>query len=184
VVQISTKDRKHHITHVIISGGEPMLWSKELSDLTGALMVTGFHVTIETNGTKYVEIPTKHEKRDLINNILFSISPKLKSSVPTGTTHEKSHNKARINEVVLAELLKRYPSYLKFVVTGPEDLEEVTEIQGALKLPNHRIFLMPEGITQDEIRIRSQVINELCMKHNYRYSPREHINIYGHKRRT
>lgn len=182
-------DRKFPLTHAIISGGEPTLWGTQLADLSLGLLITGFHITIETNGTKYVEILTKQKTKDkkeidLTGNVLFSISPKLASSVPTGSPYEKEHDKLRINLVVLDALLKRYPSYLKFVITGPNDLEEVLDIQNKLKLPPNRIFLMPEGITRDEIIAHGAAVNDLCMEYGFRYSPREHVILYNNKRKT
>lgn len=181
--------RKHPITHAIISGGEPTLWGTDLADLSLGLLATGLHITIETNGTKYVEILSKQKGRDgktldLTGNILFSISPKLESSTPFGSPYEKEHAKERLNYTVLEALLKRYPSYLKFVVTGPKDLTEIQEIQRKLHLPPNRIFLMPEGITRDEILARGPAINDLCLEHGYRYSPREHVILYNNKRKT
>lgn len=181
--------RKHPLTHAIISGGEPTLWGNDLAELSLALLVTGFHITIETNGTKYVEVLSKQKapngkEFDLTGNLLFSISPKLASSTPFGSEHEKEHEKLRINYVVLEALLKRYPSYLKFVVTGPDDLKEIKEIQRKLHLPPNRIFLMPEGITRDEIIEHGPAVNDLCMENGYRYSPREHVILYNNKRKT
>lgn len=194
VIQLATKkedgtERKYPVTHAIISGGEPTLWGTDLADVSLGLLATGFHITIETNGTKYVEILSKQKGRDgkqldLTGNILFSISPKLRSSTPIGSPYEKEHEKTRINYVVLEALLKRYPSYLKFVMTGPEDLEEIQEIQHKLKLPPNRIFLMPEGITRDEILAHGPAINDLCIENGYRYSPREHVILYNNKRKT
>jgi 7-carboxy-7-deazaguanine synthase len=193
-IQVATKkddgtDRRGPITHAIISGGEPTLWGTDLADLSLGLLVSGFHITIETNGTKYVEINSKQKRKgqaplDLTGNILFSISPKLASSTPFGSAYEKEHNKLRINYVVLDALLKRYPSYLKFVITSPEDLKEVLEIQKELKLPSQRVFLMPEGITRDEIIEHGPAVNDLCMEYGFRYSPREHVILYNNKRKT
>ncbi len=189
----STKEdgspRKHPITHAIISGGEPTLWGTDLADLVLGLLVTGFHVTIESNGTKYVEVLSKQKTKDgkevdLTGNILFSISPKLASSTPVGSPYEKEHEKERLNYTVLEALLKRYPSYLKFVVTGPDDLKEIKEVQRKLHLPPNRIFLMPEGITRDQIIEHGPMINELCIENGYRYSSREHIILYNNKRKT
>lgn len=184
------KKRENPITHVIISGGEPTLWGTKLSEIALAFILTGMHITIETNGTKYIEIQTKQKSRkdkkemDLTNSVLFSISPKLASSTPTGTPFEKEHEKQRINEVVLEALLKRYPSYLKFVVTSEKDLVEIKEIQKKLKLPSHRVSLMPEGITREEIAEKGASTNELAIANGYRYSPREHISLYNNKRKT
>lgn len=194
VVRQATNDeqgnkRKNPITHVIISGGEPTLWGVELSELCLGFLVTGMHITIETNGTKYIEVRTRQKMRDkriidLTDRMLFSISPKLKSSTPFGTVHEKEHNKQRINTTVLEALLKRYPSYLKFVVSSDEDLEEIKDLQKILKLPNERIFLMPEGINREEIIRHGAKTNELAIANGYRYSPREHIILYDNKRKT
>jgi len=178
------KRKKHPITHIIISGGEPTLWGKELKDLVGGYLATGFHVTIETNGTKYVELPVRGKGYDLSRRSLIAISPKLKSSVPVGTKHEKKHNKLRINLPVLEEWLKKYPSFLKFVVTGKEDLKEIQDIEKKLKVASDRIYLMPEGITPEEILERGAAVNDLCIEYGYRYSSRGHILLYGNKRGT
>jgi len=184
VVKLAMQE-KEKINFIIYSGGEPTI-QKEFPELCQAFLLSGFHLTVETNGTKYVEIPTKvgpkNQQRDLTANTLFSISPKLNSSVPVGTEFEKSHDKARINLVVLEALLKRYPSYLKFVITGDDDIKEVLNLKDKLKVPNHRIFLMPEGTNRDIILERSKSIIDMCLKYNFRFSPREHVNIFGNMR--
>lgn len=181
--------RDNPITHIIISGGEPTLWGTKLADLALGFLLTGMHVTIETNGTRYVEIQTKQKNKegreiDLTGNVLFSISPKLASSTPAGTPFEKDHEKDRIHDAVLEAYLKRYPSYLKFVVTSEKDLAEIKELQKKLKLPSYRISLMPEGITREEITEKGAATNELAIANGYRYSPREHITLYNNKRKT
>lgn len=191
IVRLATEDkeretgkRKNPINHIIISGGEPSVQRDELKKLISGLLVSGFHITLETNGTNYIEIPTKYEDKDLTFNLLFSISPKLASSTPTGTKHEKTHEKERINMTVLEALFKRYPSYLKFVVTGEEDLKEIKELQKQLGIPNINVYLMPEGITKETILEWGVKLADICIKHNYRYSPREHVLLWGNKRGT
>jgi len=181
--------RRTPITNVIISGGEPMMWGVALADLALGFLATGLHVTIETNGTKFVEINTRQKRKgqdpiDLTGNVLMSISPKLKSSVPVGSPFEKEHEKLRINYVVLEELLKRYPSYLKFVVTNEDDIKEIQEIQAKLKLPSQRIFLMAMGTTTAQILANGPAVHALCMKNGYRYSPREHVILFSDTRKT
>jgi len=180
------KKRDNNLTNVIISGGEPTEQKKDVQDLTSALIFTGLQVTLEINGTNYIEVPTKLQKdgQDLTGRIICSISPKLSSSTPVGTRFEKQHEKKRINLVVLEALLKRYPAYLKFVVSSEKDIEEIQEIQKALKCAPSYIYLMAEGIKVEDILERGRMVNELCIKHGYRYSPREHILLYGNKRGT
>ncbi len=167
---------KPNIRHVIISGGEPTL-QKDLKDLHRALWRDlGFHITVETNGTHEINLA----------QTLFSVSPKLKSSVPVGTKWASSHERARINVPVLAQLLSQ-DSYLKFVVAKEEDLSEIQSI--VLRLENilgdsiaSQVYLMPEGYTQEAIRKKQQWVAETAQKLGYRYSPRLHIDIYGDKR--
>ncbi len=67
--------------HVVITGGEPMLFAPVVA-LTESL--SNVHVTIETAGTVYQSV-----KADLM-----SISPKLANSTPEGEWAER-HEKAR-----------------------------------------------------------------------------------------
>lgn len=64
------------IKHVVITGGEPTLQATALVSLAGELKKLGLHITIETNGVLFIPELIKHID-------LFSISPKLSSTVPT-----------------------------------------------------------------------------------------------------
>ena len=81
------------IEHVVITGGEPMLFS-ELIPLTQRLHELELHVTIETAGTLFLPVACD----------LMSISPKLASSTPTerragrwALRHEQTRMRARRN---------------------------------------------------------------------------------------
>ncbi|MDP6055020.1 MAG: 7-carboxy-7-deazaguanine synthase QueE, partial [Candidatus Latescibacteria bacterium] len=80
-------------THVVITGGEPMLM-KEMPDLTRRLKDCGYHITIETAATVYQQVACD----------LASLSPKLSNSTPwkdEGGKYAKKHERLRLNVEVL-----------------------------------------------------------------------------------
>ena len=168
---------------VVISGGEPTMYPDELVQLCSELKILNSEVviTIETNGTyigdfvKYVD--------------LISISPKLKSSVPFKTEYEKMHEKNRINIDVLkkynsAKLNSKTDIQWKFVFTGENDIVEILELQKNVGFQNKDIYLMPEGITEEDLSKKRLATIEACMKYNFNYSDRIHILVWGNKRGT
>jgi len=44
------------------------------------------------------------------------------------------------------------------------------------------VFLMPEGTSRDVILEKSKALVDICIKYNFRFSPREHVNIWGNRR--
>lgn len=169
------------IRHVILSGGEPTI-QKDFPELL-QLLAARWHVTVETNGTGYFDIPLlKQHPR-----VLLSISPKLASSVPVGTEWAARHNALRLNYGTLGALLSDYHSYLKFVVANESDLAEVRTIHAGLVAAGHpprQVWLMAEGRTAEEVRAKAPWVLDQCIQHGYRYSPRTHLDIFGPKRRT
>lgn len=104
-VEISTiintiKQNIRRMKHIVITGGEPTI-HPEIVELAKELKKLKLHITLETNGV--------HFNPELIKYIdLVSISPKLKSSIPTKdkikkmdnpipTSFSKEHDKLRIN---------------------------------------------------------------------------------------
>src|SRR3954447_22790222 len=67
---------KHSARHVVLTGGEPMIFAKTVS-LIAALKDLGKHVTVETAGTVWLD----GLARGAID--LASISPKLANSTPS-----------------------------------------------------------------------------------------------------
>lgn len=73
---------------------------------------------------------------------------------------------------------------LKFVVTKPEDVEEIEkDFLANLKgwWPQD-ICLMPEGITPEDLMQRSSWAVQECVKKGYRFTPRLHAMLFGIKR--
>jgi organic radical activating enzyme len=73
----------------------------------------------------------------------------------------------------------------KFVISHPDDLSEIEAIVERIGgLSPQDIILMPEGVTEDDIKTKGQWISKICQKKKYRFGTRLHIWIYGNRRGT
>jgi 7-carboxy-7-deazaguanine synthase len=166
--------------HVVITGGEPMIHD-ELGALVERLSDEGYHVTVETNGTIYRDLPID----------LASISPKLASSTPTPDRDPKGdgewedrHENRRIDMSALKRLVDGYDSQLKFVVTGEDDMPEINELVESLRaatttaVHDSDILLMPEGMTSSQLSETRESTATLALKYGYQYTPRLHVNLW------
>ena len=168
VSYVVDKIKNSGVNHIVYTGGEPLIYQDFIIEVMKKL--TSFTCEIETNGT----IPIRDE--DTFDKIVswFNISVKLKSS----NQENKSYDKKRI----FYPALNTFPiskSYFKFVYNNKNDLDEILELKKRYNLP---IYLMPEGIDRAAIIKHSEEVVELCIKHNFRFSPREHIMIWDKKR--
>lgn len=161
VEEVLTQIKPHK--HLVITGGEPLLQQTELEKLL--MQYNGF-VEIETNGT-LMPIDYLAMRIDLWN-----ISPKEKYFMIT----EKVDTYPIILEY--KDLLKDY--IVKFVYVDKESLGFVKSIQKEFKIPNSKIYLMPEGI-EYRPEFYKEVV-EICKTHNYNFSARLHIILYGNER--
>lgn len=163
--------------HVVITGGEPMLFA-ELIPLCTALRRGGRHVTIETAGT--LDLPVECD--------LMSISPKFASSAPSATKHprwRRRHERQRHRPEVISRLIDAYEYQLKFVVDGPGDLDEVHTYLAALsQVDAERVLLMPQGRTVDEVARRAVWVKAACAEQGWTYCPRKQLEWFGPVRRT
>ena len=163
--------------HVVITGGEPLL-AAEIGELTRQLKQRGAHITIETAATIY---------QPLIAD-LISMSPKLANSTPWKRERGKfaaMHERRRLNLAVIQNYLDNYDYQLKFVVEGREDFVEIGEILNQLRnFDPARVMIMAQGTANRELNRKAQWIVELCKQHGFSYTPRLHIQLFGHRRGT
>jgi 7-carboxy-7-deazaguanine synthase len=165
--------------HVVLTGGEPMI-AKDMRELAAELKLLGYHLTIETAATV---------APDGIACDLASLSPKLLNSAPDGTQHaawRKKHEATRWNPAVIRAWFDGYACQFKFVVSRPEDVDELEGMLASLgrEIPRHKVLLMPEGITAEVLRTRTAWLGDLCKARGYRYAPRLQIELYGNQRGT
>ena len=166
--------RRRASTHVVVTGGEPMI-QEDIALLTKRLKDFDLHVTIETAGTVYQPVTCD----------LMSISPKLANSTPKrreGGRWAAQHDRLRYQPDVLKQLMAEFPYQLKFVVSDPGDLAEIETILEETGGDRSRVILMPEGTDPGAIYERAQWIVDICKRERFRYGPRLHIDIYGNER--
>lgn len=175
--EIVAQVARHATRHVVLSGGEPMLFA-ELVPLAARLKAAGQHLTIETAGTLYLPVVCD----------LMSISPKLSNSAPRGAEHElwrRRHERTRRAPQVLTRLLAEYDVQLKFVVDEPADVSEIAEFLAEhTSVRPEQVWLMPQGRSRDELAARDGWVAAECARRGWQFCPRRQIEWYGLARGT
>ena len=164
--------------HVVVTGGEPMIFSA-VAELSADLRESGFIITIETAGTRFMEVAAD----------LMSISPKLSHSTPVDDPiWSAKHEKDRLNIPVLTQLLEKYPNYqLKFVVgrSFENDIAEIEQILTQLSgIRPDRVILMAEGIDATHLLDTQRLLVAPCIERGWRLSPRFHVDLFGNTKGT
>ena len=163
--------------HVVVTGGEPMLFA-ELLPLCDELRAEDKHVTIETAGTLYLPVACD----------LMSISPKLSNSDPTVVQAPRwrhRHQRSRHAPQVIRRLVAEYDYQLKFVIDTPGDCEEVQQYLSEFpEIRRERVLLMPQGTDAADLAEREKWLAPFCESHGYAFCPRRHIEWYGFTRGT
>lgn len=164
-----------NIEHVVVTGGEPLLLP-DIVPLTAQLRSLGHFVTIETAGTVFREATSD----------LMSISPKLANSTPDVRRSQlwsRRHEQLRHRPAVVRKLVATSSYQLKFVIDQPEDVSQVE--QWLLEFPEidrHRVWLMPQATTREELAEKSDWIQAAAETSGYRFTSRLHIEKYGNTR--
>ena len=177
VDEIIAEVEEWDVKHVVITGGEPMLFA-EMIPLCRELKRRGRHITIETAGTLY--LPAACD--------LMSISPKLSSSGPDPERHAhwaRRHERQRLQREVLMRLMAEYDYQLKFVIDRVDDVAEVDAMIATLAgVTADRVLLMPQGRTMEEMASRSLWLAELCHERGWALCPRRQLEWFGPVRGT
>jgi 7-carboxy-7-deazaguanine synthase len=178
VEEIVALVREQSATHVVITGGEPMI-APGIAELCTVLKKMGRHLTIETAAT----VPPSGIACDLA-----SLSPKLRHSTPPpgqfGPGWTARHEERRWRPDVVAEWMRDYEYQLKFVVSSEADVDEVEALLARLPVspPAHRVLLMPEGRRRADLAERTAWLAGLCRDRGYRLAPRLHLEWFGEGR--
>jgi 7-carboxy-7-deazaguanine synthase len=177
VEEISSQVLDFDCNHVVLTGGEPMLFA-ELIPLAAELRKGGRHITIETAGTLYLPVDCD----------LMSISPKLSNSSPDPSLHSKwhsRHERARHVPLVIERLTSEYDYQMKFVVDNMADAEEVERYLEAFpQLARSKIMLMPQGTDAEQLADNFAWLQPYCQSRGLQYCPRKHIEWFGFARGT
>jgi len=163
--------------HVVVTGGEPMLFS-ELIPLAAGLRRLGHHVTIETAATLYLPVESD----------LMSISPKLSNSTPSperDARWARRHERSRHVPDAVRRLVAEHPYQLKFVIDEPEDCREVEEYLVEFpEVDRSRVMLMPQGTEAAALAEKGRWLEPYCAEQGLRFCPRRQIEWFGLVRGT
>jgi 7-carboxy-7-deazaguanine synthase len=162
-------------SHVVITGGEPMI-APQIEELTAELAERlRQHITVETAGTVDANVRCD----------LMSISPKLANSTPHTRDNGRfadQHERLRYQPEILRRLIQLYPYQLKFVITDPSDVQQVNAIVSDIGASRSRVLLMPEGVDASILAERGQWLADIAKREGFRMTPRLHIDLWGNRR--
>lgn len=153
----------YNVKAVVISGGEPLLQQKELTELVVALKRHKYWIEIETNGTMLPNTTLT----TLVDQ--FNCSPKLENSGDA--------KGLRIKPDVLRALVANKKTNFKFVVSRDEDIAEILVLVHEFKM--EEVYLMPEGITKEALAEKESIVKALCEEYGFKFSGRIHITKLG-----
>ena len=174
---------KYEIKTVLFTGGEPFLHTEFMSEFIAQTQAMKYFdlYEIETNGSLLFDnFNFIKEHRD---SIQLNISPK-------PTEYAKYYGVGFKNVIdwisSLYEMASLKRSFLKFVYSKAYEQDIVSFIKKFQpEIPIYMSSLTPKNGTKDLINIyRSACLNtlEFCLKTGYRYSPREHVFLFGDNR--
>lgn len=160
--------RLKHGSHLIITGGEPLLQQNQIVSflyyLSAQYGIEPF-TEIETNGT----IEPIYDLECLVD--LFNVSPKLTNSGESNQSRDTGALKK------FANLNAQY----KFVVSEDEEIQEVISIMTKYKLKPVDVWLMPAASDRDTLNKVSKYVIQNAMTYGLNYSHRLHIEIWNQK---
>lgn len=141
---LELKDVKKNVdnnSHIVITGGEPLLYQDEIIGLFTKQDYKKFY-EIETNGTILLECNGQRFTQG--DKILFNISPK--------------QNIERLDDendepILIDQLKKLGINYIvKFLLKNKEDFVYADEIVREYEIPDYKVFIQPLATTEEEIR--------------------------------
>jgi len=155
-------------SHIVFSGGEPMLQQTKLLIVMKMLKARKYKIEIETNGTIKIRDDEFFKVVDFIN-----CSPKLPNSGMS------------LDETIKPEVIKQYQkngkkTMFKFVICDPKDLDIVKEIVKENKLKN--IYIMAEGSNNKDQYLNMHTLAPAILEAGFNISPRLHTLLWNEER--
>jgi 7-carboxy-7-deazaguanine synthase len=156
--------------HLIITGGEPMLRQKEISNFLQFFWheVTWMpYIEVETNAT------IKPDTQDILHGWVnqYNCSPKLSNS--------KMEKSRRIRPESLKYFVGDRRAIFKFVIENPTDLEEVLDdYVKQFSIDPTRVYLMPECVNRAELQEKTRWVAELCKEYGFNFGNRLQVAIW------
>ena len=199
-------DKHPYIKEMMLTGGSPTMHPAIVNELTNFAKERGIVITIETEGSHYLE--TDHPID------LLSISPKFSNSIPalgvlTPQGKEvddrmiKTHNRLRLNIDAIAQSIVYHKDFhLKPVIDKDLSMlpefeqftEDLTDALFELKYNNFetrdevfafvrdKVWCMPAGDDREPLFESYPVVMNMCRDKGYKFTGRAHIMAFSKQR--
>ena len=180
-------DENPHIKEMMLTGGSPTMWPKLVNELTHFAYERGIIITLETEGSHFIDTDYRIS--------LISLSPKFGNSIPVlgavtpqGAIVDQKmidqHNKFRLKLDTIKQMITHHADYhYKPVWDGTEEnLAEIEAFRVALDIPKHKTFIMPAGDTREELIKMYPLVFDMCAEKGYNMTGRDHIIAFDTKR--
>lgn len=184
---IKKYDENPHIKEMMLTGGAPTMHPKLVNELTHLAHERGIFITMETEGSHFLETDYPID--------LISLSPKFSNSIPklgvlTPQGREvdqkmiDQHNKFRINKEAIKKNLEYHKDYHVKPVLD-KDLHifgEVWKFLEEMNIPNEKVWMMPAGDTREALFETYPVVMDFVRDKGYRFTGRAHIMAFNDQR--
>jgi len=184
---IKIYDENPHIKEMMLTGGSPTMHSALVNELTHFANERNILITIETEGSHFLE--TDYPLG------LISLSPKFSNSIPVpGTTTPsgkvvdekmvKTHNRLRLNKEAIRKTLDYHSDYhYKPVWDGTlTNLNEIEDFRKLMLIPKSKTFIMPAGDTREQLILMYPLVFQMCAEEGYNMTGRDHIIAFNTER--
>jgi 7-carboxy-7-deazaguanine synthase len=184
---INIYDENPQVKELMLTGGSPSMHPALVNELTHFANERGILITIETEGSHFVETDFPLG--------LISLSPKFSNSVPVvGVTTPggkvvderfvKQHNKFRLHYENIQKMIDFHTDYhYKPVWDGTDEgLAEIEEFRVKMNIPKDKTFVMPAGDTRETLIKMYPLVFEMCAEKGYNMTGRDHIIAFDTQR--
>lgn len=168
------------------TGGEPMLWQKQMKAVVNEFLIRGNVpklITVETNGTK----PLNPALRDFINVYLADMGIRWHWAISPKTFYTAGEDGKVLPDVFMDYVQSTdSTSIFKFVCNGTEDsweeiayyARQIKSMSIANEIKTPEIWIMPAGATKEEQEQVADICHE-AMCRGYKVATRNHSYVFG-----
>jgi 7-carboxy-7-deazaguanine synthase len=184
---IDIYDKNPQVKEMMLTGGSPTMHGALVNELTHFANERGILITIETEGSHFVETDFPIG--------LVSLSPKFSNSVPrvgistpagkiVDEKFVKTHERFRLNYDAIKKMIDFHSDYhYKPVWDGTqENLDEIEAFRVKMNIPKDKTFVMPAGDTRQTLIEMYPKVFEMVAEHGYNMTGRDHIIAYDTER--
>lgn len=161
---------------IVITGGEPTLQfgNPILLETIKHFLQKGHRISVESNGSVDFRFD------EVLKELYFTLSVKLSNS---GEPINKRIKPSAIQNIIdnAKNVVFKFVLNAKMCEDGSA-ISEIKDLLSKLNLKNNRIYLMPQGVSVEELDKNIQKIYPLCLQEGFCLSDRIHIRIWGDKR--